>query len=75
MQSHQPSSAGLRAAGASLTRTHLPILALIAASLLVLDGCQAVGAIFKVGALFGALIIITIVAVIGGMAALVIKRR
>ena len=54
---------------------HVPLLTLLAASALSLTGCEAVKAIFKVGAWFGALVVITIVAIIGGVAAMVMRSR
>ena len=54
---------------------YVPLLALMATSMFVLNGCEAIKGIFKVGAWFGALVVITIVAIIGGIAALVMRGR
>lgn len=54
---------------------HVPLLTLMVAIALSLTGCEAVKAIFKVGAWFGALVVITIVAIIGGIAAMVMRSR
>ncbi len=53
----------------------LAIFAFGLTSLFGLGGCRAVEAIFKVGVWFGVLIVVAIVAVIGGIAALVLKRK
>jgi uncharacterized membrane protein YkvI len=53
---------------------YVPLLALMTTSMFVLNGCEAIKGIFKVGAWFGALVVITIVAVLGGVAALVTRR-
>ncbi|MEO7327357.1 MAG: hypothetical protein ABI193_02180 [Minicystis sp.] len=52
----------------------LASLSLALTSLLVLDGCAAIEGIFKAGIGVGALVVITIVAVLGGIAALVFRR-
>jgi hypothetical protein len=52
----------------------LAFLALILGSALQLGGCRAVEAIFKVGVWFGVLIVVTIVAVAGGVMALIMKK-
>lgn len=44
-------------------------------SVLGLGGCRAVEAIFKVGVWFGVLIVVAIVAVVGGIAAMVMKKK
>ena len=51
------------------------LVAFGAVSLFGLGGCRAVEAIFKVGVWFGVLVVVAIVAVIGGIAALVLKRK
>jgi hypothetical protein len=55
--------------------TKLALLALLLMSTLSLGGCQAIEAIFKVGVGFGVMIVVTIVAVIGGGAALILRKR
>jgi len=72
MQRHQSAESRLT------LRTALSRLALIAfgmLSVLGLGGCQVIEGIFKVGAWFGALIVIAVVAVIGGIAVMVMKKR
>jgi len=49
-------------------------LALIATSLFVLDGCQVIKGIFEAGVGVGVLIVVTIVAVIGGVLAMVLRK-
>jgi len=53
----------------------LALVALGAMSLFGLGGCQAVEAIFKVGLWFGVLIVVAFVAIVGGIAAVVMKRK
>jgi hypothetical protein len=55
--------------------TRFAFLALIAGSALQLGGCRAVEAVFKVGVWFGVLIVVTLVAVTGGVLALVLKKK
>jgi hypothetical protein len=52
----------------------LAMVAFGVSSILGLSGCRAVEAIFKVGAWFGALVVIAIVAVIGGIIAMVARK-
>ncbi len=68
-----PSRASREAARVWLPR--IASFALIAASALGLGGCRAVEAIFKVGVWFGVLIVVTLVAVTGGVLALVMKKK
>jgi hypothetical protein len=84
MQPDEPFNADVRVPMApSLTKRpyagrihgYVQLLALMATSMFVLNGCEAIKGIFKVGAWFGALVVITIVAVIGGVAAMVMRRR
>ena len=55
--------------------SRLALVGLAAMSMLGLGGCRAVEAIFKVGVWFGVLIVVAIVAVVGGIAATVMKKR
>ena len=57
------------------TWAHVPILGLAIASIFALSGCEVVKGIFKVGAWFGALVVIAIVAVIGGVSAMLMRAR
>jgi hypothetical protein len=50
-------------------------LALLATSGLGLGGCRAVEAVFKVGMWFGILIVVAIVAVVGGVLAMALKKK
>ena len=52
-----------------------PPLLLIAASLLVLDGCQVVKGIFEVGVGVGAIVVLALVATIGGIVAMVMRKK
>lgn len=49
-------------------------LAIIASSLLVLDGCQVVKGIFEAGVWVGVLAVVAAVAVLGGIAAMVVRK-
>ena len=82
VRTHRTSFSGTAASG---HRTRIPrgrgdllfraaFVALALLSAFSLGGCRAVEAIFKVGAWFGALIVIAIVAVIGGIVALVARK-
>lgn len=55
--------------------TKLAFSALIVVCALQLGGCRAVEAIFKVGVWFGVLIVVAIIAVLGGGAALIMRKR
>lgn len=55
--------------------SRLILLGFGATCLFGLGGCRAVEAIFKVGVWFGVLIVVAIVAVVGGIAALLLKRK
>lgn len=57
-----------------IVATKLAFMALILLSTLQLGGCRAVEAIFKVGVWFGIMIIVTSLAVIGGVVALIMRR-
>lgn len=50
-------------------------LLIILMSLLVLDGCQAVKGIFEAGFGVGVIVVLAVVAVIGGIIAMVAKKR
>ena len=52
-----------------------PPLLLIAASLLVLEGFQLVKGIFEAGAFVGAIVVLALVATIGGIVAMVMRRK
>lgn len=52
-----------------------PPLLLIAASLLVLDGCQVVKGIFEVGVGVGVIVVLALVATIGGVVAMVMRKK
>lgn len=49
-------------------------LALMFTSLVALDGCQAIKAIFKVGFGMGVLVVVAVVAVIGGIIAVATRK-
>jgi len=53
---------------------YVPLLALMVTSLFVLDGCEAVKAIFNAGVWVGAFVMISVIAIIGGIAAMVIRK-
>lgn len=83
MQPHQSSGADARAPKSiSLSRSPhpsrlpgaLPLLGFMALSMFGLNGCEAIKDIFKAGVWVGALVIIAIVAVIGGIAAMVTRK-
>lgn len=83
MEPDEPRNTDMQAPGATrltkrayTARTHgyVPLLALMATSMFVLNGCEAIKGIFKVGAWFGALVVITIVVVVGGVAAMVMRK-
>lgn len=84
MQPDEPCNTDVRAPRAThLTKRpyaariygYMPLLALMATSMFVLSGCEVVKGIFKVGAWFGALVVITIVLAVGGVAAMVMRKR
>jgi uncharacterized membrane protein YkvI len=84
MQPNEPFNTDVRAPMAThLTKRpyaariheYAPLLSLMVTSMFVLTGCEAIKGIFKVGAWFGALVVITIVAAVGGVAAIVMRRR
>lgn len=52
-----------------------PPLLLIAMSLLVLDGCQVVKGIFEAGVGVGVFAVVALLAVIGGIAAMVMRKK
>ena len=52
-----------------------PPLLIIAVSLLVLDGCQAVKTIFEAGFGLGVLVVIAVLATIGGIVAMVSRKK
>ena len=78
MQPHEPFNTDVQASRANhlMTRPyrHVPPLALMVTSVFVLSGCEAVKAIFKTGAWFGALVVITIVAIIAAVTAMVVRK-
>jgi len=83
MQPDEPRNTDMQASEATrltkrayIARTHgyVPLLALMMTSMFVLNGCEAIKGIFKVGAWFGALVVITIVVVVGGVAAMVMRK-
>jgi hypothetical protein len=51
-----------------------PPLLLIAASLLMLDGCRAIKGIFEAGVGVGVFAVVIVLAVIGGIAAMVARK-
>lgn len=53
--------------------THVPSLALILTSLLVLDGCEAIKTIFKAGVGVGVISVVVVLVLIGGIVAMVRK--
>jgi hypothetical protein len=53
-------------------RTLLPVIA--PAMLLSLSGCQVIGDIFKAGIGVGVFIVVALVAVVGGIAALAMRK-
>jgi len=55
-------------------QAYAPPLAIIAACMLVLDGCRVVKGIFEVGFGVGVIVVVAIVAVIGGVLALVMRK-
>jgi len=57
------------------TKAYGPPLLLIATSLLVLDGCQVVKGIFGAGVGIGALVVLAVLATIGGIAAMVMRKK
>jgi len=84
MQSNQSEATGLQAPRklaldkGRLARDLLSRVALVGfglMSVLGLGGCRAVEAIFKVGVWFGVLVVVAIVAVVGGIAAMVMKKK
>lgn len=52
-----------------------PPLLLIAASVLFLDGCQAIKGIFEAGVGVGMVVVIAIVAIIGFIGAMVMRKK
>jgi uncharacterized membrane-anchored protein len=52
-----------------------PPLLLIAASLLVLDGFQMIKGIFQAGAFVGVIVVLALVATIGGVTAMVMRKK
>ena len=54
-----------------MTRTAISPLVLMSA---MLGGCSAIGGIFKAGAWTGAIMVFIVLAVIGGIAMLVVRR-
>jgi hypothetical protein len=52
-----------------------PPLLLIATSVLFLDGCQVVKGIFEAGVGIGAFVVIAVLATIGGIAAMVMRKK
>ena len=58
-------------------RTHgyVPFVLLMATSLFVLDGCEVVKGIFNVGAWFGALMVIMVLMIVGGVAAMFMRSQ
>ncbi|MEO5727363.1 MAG: hypothetical protein ABI134_18015 [Byssovorax sp.] len=52
-----------------------PPLLIIVVSLLVLDGCQAVKGIFAAGFGVGVIVVLAMLAVIGGIMAMVVRKK
>jgi hypothetical protein len=52
-----------------------PPLLIIIVSLLVLDGCQAVKGIFAAGFGVGVIVVLAMLAVIGGILAMVVRKK
>ena len=59
----------------SWLKVYGPPLLLIATSLLMLDGCQVVKGIFEAGVGVGAIVVIAVLATIGGIVAMVMRKK
>jgi hypothetical protein len=71
MHLHDSSRTALRAPGRALC---VASLATMLTSLFVLDGCQAIKGIFEAGFGVGVVVVIAIVAIIGGVIAMVSRK-